>query len=114
ERGANAFSPNATHKNSEAIKQSLEKSIASADRDLSPGLADISSIETTKPLELVIRLRDRSTFLLDDLTVPIAKSGSGGSVIGTGPYITVSSTNNQIAMDSFPRYYRGTPNIDKV
>lgn len=110
----NALFHDGTTVDSEAIKQSLEKSIASADSDLSPGLADILSIETTKPLELVIHLRNRSTFLLDDLTVPIAKSGSGGSAIGTGPYITVSSSSNQIAMDSFPRYYRGTPNIDKV
>src|SRR5688572_6994090 len=46
----------------QTVKASLERSIARADRDLSPGLADILAIETPHPLELVIRLRNQSTF----------------------------------------------------
>ena len=40
-----------------AVKQSLERSLANADRDLSPGLADIVWIETPSRYEVVHSLR---------------------------------------------------------
>jgi peptide/nickel transport system substrate-binding protein len=110
---ANALFHDGTPVDSAAVKQSLERSLASVDRDLSPGLADISVIEAPTPLQILIHLRNRSTFLLDDLTVAITKARPGGA-IGTGPYITASSSDGQIVMDAFTRYYRGNPVISRV
>ena len=110
----NAIFHDGTPVTSRTVKQSLERSLASVDRDLSPGLADISAIETPNDLELVIRLRARSTFLLDDLTVAITKRTESGAVVGTGPFVTASSSAGEIAMIAFDRYHRGTPNINRV
>jgi peptide/nickel transport system substrate-binding protein len=100
--------------NSSAVKDSLERSLASDDRDLSPGLADISDIETPNPHELVIRVRNRSTFLLDDLTVPILKIRTDGPPLGTGPYVMSPPSEGKIAMEAFKNYYRGAPRINRV
>ena len=63
---------------STAVKASLERSLASPTRDFSPGLARHHRDRCTpRPHELVIRLRTRSTFLLDDLGVSISKPSSG-------------------------------------
>ena len=97
-----------------AVKASLERSIASLDRDLSPGLADILAIDTPSPHELVIRLRNQSTFLLDDLGVAIRKNAANGQAVGTGPYVTSAPVEGQIALLAFDRHYRGTPNIGRV
>ena len=83
---SNALFHDGTPVDAMAVKSSLERSLASSDRDLSPGLADIVSIETPTPTEVLIRLRDRSTFLLDDLTVAIVKTQAGGVDVGTGPF----------------------------
>ena len=97
-----------------AVKASLQRSIASADRDLSPGLADIQAIETPNPQELVIRLRNQSTFLLDDLGVAISRAGAAGQPIGTGPYTSGPATEGQIELTAFKGHYRGVPNIGRV
>lgn len=110
----NAVFHDGTPVTSATVKESLERSLASVDSDLSPGLADISAIETPKDLELIIRVRERSNFLLDDLTVAIMRRTSSGATVGTGPFVPVGSSNGEIAMNAFDRYYKGTPNIDHV
>jgi peptide/nickel transport system substrate-binding protein len=96
------------------VKASLERSIAGADRDLSPGLADILAIDTPNTEELVIKLRNQSTFLLDDLGVAISKIGVNGQQVGTGPYVTETAVEGHIALHAFDRHYRGAPNISRV
>jgi peptide/nickel transport system substrate-binding protein len=103
-----------TPADAQAVRASLERSIASLDRDLSPGLADILAIDTPSPHELVIRLRNQSTFLLDDLGVAILKITANGQTVGTGPYITAAPVEGQISLLAFDRHYRGTPNIGRV
>ncbi len=97
-----------------AAKRSLEQSVASSESVLSPGLQDIVAIEAQAPHELVVRLRNRSTFLLDDLTTSITKPNPSGPPVGTGPYVTTSSSPSEIVMTAFPQYYRGIPTIDRV
>lgn len=99
---------------SKTVKASLEQSVASQDRDLSPGLSDILAIDTPSQHELVIRLRNQSTFLLDDLGVAIEKRGPKGETVGTGPYAFGPPSEGQFVLDAFDRYYRGTPNISRV
>lgn len=111
---ANALFHDGTPVDSNAVKRSLERSLASSDIQQYPGLADITLIETASPREVVVRLRQRSTFLLDDLGVSILKIEDGRPAIGTGPYVTVAGSGNELAMKAFERYYRGTPQIDQI
>ena len=110
---SNAFFHDGTPVDSSSVRQSLERSLQTADRDFSPGLADIVRIENPMPLELVIHLRERSNFALDDLTVPIVKTHSDGQ-IGTGPFVTVSTAASEIVMTGVANYYRGKPAIDRI
>ena len=110
----NAFFHDGTPANAAAIKQSLERSVKGADRDRSPGLSDIDSLEILSDFSLSIRLRGRSRFLLDDLTVAIVKRGPNGESMGTGPFVMGSPANNELVMSAVPNYYRGKPTIDRV
>ena len=110
---SNALFHDGTPVDSAAVKASLERSLASSDLDQYPGLADIVAIESTSKSEIVISVRSRSTFLLDDLGVSIVKDASGQPV-GTGPYVTVQTSENELAMRAFPGYYRGMPKIQRV
>jgi len=97
-----------------SVKQSLDRSRTGADRDRSPGLSDILEIEAQPPNTVLIHLRSRSRFLLDDLTVAIVKPLADGSVVGTGPFVTDSTSENQLVMRALPNYYRGKPTIDRI
>ena len=91
----NAFFHDGSPVDSEAVKASLGRTLASPARDFSPGLLDIISLDTPKPDQLVIRLRTRSAFLLDDLIVSVSKRSADGQAFGTGPY--VNSSRNCLA-----------------
>lgn len=99
----------------EAVKRSLDKSLANlTDRGLAPGLEDVIGIEAPSPSEVIVRLRSRSTFLLDDLTMAISKQGEGGSPVGTGPFVTTSTSGDQIVMSMFRGYYEGTAHVQQI
>jgi peptide/nickel transport system substrate-binding protein len=110
----NAFFHDGSPVDSGAVRESLERSLKSSDRDYSPGLADIVAIETPGPHELLIRVRNRSTFLIDDLGVAITKRNEAGNVVGTGPFVTTSTSESEVVMTALQNYYRGTPAIDRV
>lgn len=99
---------------SAAVKASLMRTLASPARDFSAGLLGIVSIETPRPDQILIKLKTRSAFLLDDLTVAITKPGSDGARVGTGPYVTSSVSQTEVAMKAFHSYYRGAPQIDRI
>ena len=110
----NAFFHDGSPVDSSSVRASLERSLKGADRIFSPGLADILAIETPSPNELLIRLRWRSTFLLDDLGVPITKRNAQGVAVGTGPFVTSSTSDSEVIMTAVPNYYRGKSAIDRV
>lgn len=110
----NAFFHDGSPVDANAVKESLERSLAGIDRHLSPGLDDIASIQTPTPHKLIVNLRQRSTFLMDDLTVPIAKRGLTGSSFGTGAYLIDSTSADEIVMRAFERHYGGAPTIDRI
>jgi len=110
----NAFFHDGTRVDSAAVKESLERSLKGADRDRSPGLSDITAIEAPDAETLLITLRNRSRFLLDDLTVAVSKSGAQGGVVGTGPFVMGQAANNELVMTALPNYYRGKPTIDRI
>src|SRR5688572_24847600 len=82
----NAYFHDGTKVDGPAVKASLERSLATSDIDQFPGLADIVSIEAQNAGEILIHLRARSTFLLDDLGVSILKTTAGTLPIGAGAY----------------------------
>lgn len=98
-----------------AVKRSLDESIASLnDRSLFPGLEDVVSFEATGQHELTVSLRNRSTFLLSDLSMAISKQVPGKQPVGTGSFVTTDSSPEQIVMSSFAEYYQGSPRIQRL
>jgi peptide/nickel transport system substrate-binding protein len=96
-----------------AVKESLDRSIAGRERAFRPGLSDILRVEAPSKTELVIRLSASSTFAIDDLTVSIVKN-SNGTDVGTGPFVTTSTTPTEVVMTVVPNYYRAKPVIDRI
>jgi peptide/nickel transport system substrate-binding protein len=98
-----------------SVKRSLDEALANlTDRSLVPGLDDIAGIDVEGPRELRVTLHNRSTFFLDDLSIPISKRSEDRSIIGTGPFIVRSSTPEEIVMSTFPDHYLGTPEVDRI
>ena len=110
---ANAFFHDGTPVEASDVKASLERSLKNNDRDLSPGLADITAIEVKESHEILIRLAARSTFLLDDLGVAITKQTPNG-LVATGPFTVQATSGTEVSMTAVPNHYRGKPSIDRV
>lgn len=111
--GGNAFFHDGAPVQASDVKGSLERSLKNNDRDLSPGLADITAIEVREPREILIRLAARSTFLLDDLGVAITKPTTNG-VVATGPFTVQSTSDTEIIMTAVSNYHRGKPVVDRI
>lgn len=98
-----------------SVKRSLDEALANlTDRSLVPGLDDIAGIDVNGPRELRVTLRNRSTFFLDDLSIPISKRSGDRSIIGTGPFIVQSSSPEEIVMSTFAGHYLGAPQVDRI
>jgi len=96
-----------------AVKQSLDRSIAGREKVFRPGLADIAAVEAPSSSEIVLKLNAPSTFVIDDLTVAIVKNANGEE-IGSGPFVTTSTSPTEIVMTSVPTYYRSEPVINRI
>lgn len=111
---SNAFFHDGTPVDAKAVKESLERSITTVESDLVPGLLDIESIDTPTSREILVHLKQPSTFMLDDLGVVISKVAANGTQVGTGPFVTISTAGNQVVMTAANDYYKGKPNIDRI
>lgn len=99
----------------EAVASTLKTAIANrAGLTLFPGLADIVSIEPVGTSEVVITLKRRSTFLLDDLSYPITRRLPDKTVVATGPFKTVTRNASEIDMVRNDAYHQGQPQISRV
>ncbi len=78
-----------------------------------PGLADVINIEAPGDHDLVIKLKRRSAFLLDDLEFPITRR-VGDTVISTGAFKTVRTSPGEIVLAAHSTYYQAKPEIDEV
>jgi len=66
----------------------------------------VASIEPEGEDTVVLRLKERNSFILPDLTaVLVVKPGQRH--IGTGPFQLIRNENNDAFLTAFPRYYRG-------
>lgn len=71
---------------------------------------DVAEISTPSDVELDIRLKRSSAFILEGLEIPIQRQGT--SVIGTGPFR--SATDGEAEMLAYPHYYGGPPAISRL
>lgn len=83
-------------------------------RDARPGLADIVSVEADGDKTIVITLRRRSTFLLEDLDFAITRRMPDKSAVGTGPFKTVGENATEITLEAHEAYHGGRPQLDRV
>jgi len=81
-----------------------------SNRALYPSVSDITEVHAEGELQLVIRLSQPSTFLLEDLSVPLQL----GDSVGTGPYRVTKRQGSEITLERFNEYYLGKPSIDRV
>jgi peptide/nickel transport system substrate-binding protein len=95
------------------VKRVLDAAILRKGRQF-PGLLDVASISSgSNPLELVVSLKRRSAFLLDDINEPITKDTPRGPA-GTGPFRVTRLAPDEILLDAHDRYYRGKPAIQRI
>ena len=86
---------------------------------LYPSLAQVKSVTPDGELQLVVDLTDRSTFLLEDLSVALT---IGDPEVGTGPYRIVKRTGepkegfetSELVLERFESYHSGLPAIARV
>jgi peptide/nickel transport system substrate-binding protein len=81
---------------------------------LFPGLADVVSFEEVSPSEIRISLKRRSTFLLEDLDLPITLTKENKTVVGTGPFRVVTADPKETILEAHTAYHEGKPQIDRV
>ena len=99
---------------SAAVRESLERFLRTRESRFYPGLQHISSMNEAGPYEVAIHLRERSSLLLDDLETPITKPDSKGVLIGTGPYVISATSDSEVAMTAYPKYYRGISAVSRI
>lgn len=86
-------------------------------------LGSIDSVEADGDDTLVIRLRERFAFLLEDLgqatairtvreTDPSGKTSQ--TTFGTGPYVVVTESADRLQLAEFPNHYRGDPGVSRI
>lgn len=97
------------------IVQSIRAAAAKhALRAARPGLTDIVGVEADGEKTIVITLRHRSSFLLEDLDFAITRVTADKSVVGTGPFKTVSETGSEITLEAHQAYHGGMPRLNRV
>ncbi len=78
---------------------------------MGPAFEDVQDVTAPSNSQVVVRLRQRSPFLLEALEVPVPKPGA--SLIGTGPFI-VSDPKSPTELRANRQYYLGAPSIDRI
>ena len=90
----------------EALTKALSPRRQSA---LHPGLQDITGIAADGPGRIVLTLSAPSAFLVDDLDLRLQKAVTGGSALGTGPFIPTSVSPSRVVMQAHRQYHGGAP-----
>jgi peptide/nickel transport system substrate-binding protein len=98
------------------VKRTLDAAIASPSRRaLSVCLGYITNVVARGDGEVLVSLRQRCSYLLDDLDRPVTRLAPDGKTsLGTGPFSIVSSSADEIALQANRNYYLGPPVIDRV
>ncbi len=75
---------------------------------------DVWAIDTPSDLDVVVRLRRRCFYLLDDLDPAITRGPPSQKPVGTGPFVAVSSSENEYLFKANRQYYLGPPAVGNV
>jgi peptide/nickel transport system substrate-binding protein len=98
-----------------ALVESIRAAVAERPlRGARPGLTDIVRVDADGDRTIVITLRRRSTFLLEDLDIAINRVMSDKSIVGTGPFKTMSASPAEITLAAHGAYHGGRPQLDRV
>ena len=73
---------------------------------------DIEEIRAASEYELVFVLKNRSTFVLEGLDVPIQQAGP--AAVGTGPFYQARGNGDTVEMLANETYYQGRPVLDRI
>ena len=73
----------------------------------------VASIEPEGDDTVVLRLKERNSFILPDLTAIMVVKPDNRD-IGTGPYRLASRDSNDAKLTAFARYYRGRPALAAI
>jgi peptide/nickel transport system substrate-binding protein len=94
----------------EVIRRIVEARLPEA---LGPAIEDVVRIRTLSDRQLEIVLRNRSTFLMEQLgDIDINEMGS--ELSGTGPFYVTSQQDNEIEMRANASYHDGKVAIDRI
>jgi peptide/nickel transport system substrate-binding protein len=98
------------------VKRSLDAVVASpADRATSVCVGYIADVVAQGDFEVLVRLTQRCSYLLDDIEWPVTRPAPDGKTkLGTGPFSIVSSSADEIALEANRNYYFGAPAIDRI
>jgi peptide/nickel transport system substrate-binding protein len=98
------------------VTSAFETAIANpAIRDLSVCLSDVISVVARGDHDVVVSLKRRCSYLLDDLDRPVIRRAKDGRTrIGTGAFSVISSSKEEIVLEANRHYFGGRPAIDRV
>jgi peptide/nickel transport system substrate-binding protein len=96
-----------------AVRDLLQPDLGQPGSRIPPGLRDIVGVDAPRDNEVVVRLRQPSSLLLEALTLlPVRGGGDGRS--GAGPFTLAASAPGQTSLRAFDRFYRGPPAVARV
>jgi peptide/nickel transport system substrate-binding protein len=99
--------------NAETLAEMLRTAIADeGQRQFVPGLTDIKEVVPDGELDLLFKLFRHSSWLPEDLSMPIATGKD--PALGTGPYRVVQFDATGAVLERYDAYYRGKPTIARV
>ena len=99
----------------EDVKRTFDTAIADPEiRGLSVCLPGIASVDARTDLEVVVTLRRRCSYLLDDLDPAVTRTDDGKTRIGTGAFAITSATQDAFTLEANRHHYSGRPAIDRV
>jgi peptide/nickel transport system substrate-binding protein len=97
------------------VKETLEKALSQPEiTALYPGMLDVKNVRALDSRTVEIDLRRPSSFLMEDLDIPLTKAGADGQSIGTGPYAVVENRDDEIRLRANEHYYLGKPYIERI
>ena len=106
------LTPDATFHDGERVTAAAVREILTAQLSdyLGEPYKDIEDITAVSDVELEIRLKRPSAFVLEGLEIPILRRGT--SVVGTGPFRPVG--DNDAELEAYSRYHGGPPAVSRI